>query len=137
MKTMILVSLFISSISFANRESGGRLGNGTQAVYVAFNSIGTGIDVGSEKKMEDLVFAAKEAGLVIRQTNEQNGREGERLICVEVVNANARYNLIHGIAAEILSDTQTLGTQRTLVSVGEDCDHPEQATNQVLRGYVK
>lgn len=133
MKAIIMASMLISSVSFANRESGGRLG--ASAVYVDFRSYGTGIDPVTNANYEKLVLEAKNQGLVIDETKEMRGREGETLSCVQLSSAFDRYNFIRRLAPSILFDTQTHGLQRTSVYVGVDCNSFDQATEQDLSQY--
>lgn len=135
MKTVFLMVMIVSSISFANRESGGR-GRGT-AVYVDFRSFGTGIDGVTAKRTQQLINEAKMNGQVIDQTFEQKGREGETLICVELTDAFLRYHLVKALAPLISADKKRLGRERTVVYVGNVCGDVSHATEQNIEAYLK
>ena len=135
MKTVLLsVVIFLSSISFAIRESGGR--NGASAVYVQFASYGTGVDLETQKHYESLVKVAKSQGIVLDETLIGRGREGETLNCVLLASAFDRYNFIKELAPSILEDNMSNQFERTYVYVGADCNDVRKATRQDLRGYV-
>ncbi len=53
MKTVILSTLLFSTMAFANRESGGKVG--ASAVYVEFTSFCTGIDSNAVAKYDRLL----------------------------------------------------------------------------------
>lgn len=131
---LVAVILLIGSISFANRESGGRLG--ASAVYVDFRSFGTGIDQFSKQTFDNLVAAAKYKGVVLDETYQQNGREGEILACVKLTDAYERYSFIRSLAPHIIADRDMQGVQRTSVFVGFDCHSFESATDQDLTKYL-
>ena len=133
MKTIILSILLISSMSFANRESGGRLG--ASAIYVYFYSHGTGIDTKSQALYQNLISKAKAHGLVVDEMSERRGREGETLNCVELKSPFERYNFIKKLAPSILADTASHGMKRTSVYVGTDCRDVRKATEQNLSTY--
>jgi hypothetical protein len=134
MKTIIFVAaVFINSVSWANRESGGRLG--APAVYVQFTSFGTGVDSQAQELYKNLVAEAKAQSLVVDETFVRLGREGESLNCVQLLSGFDRYNFIKKLAPVILSDTHSSPVERTLVFVGPDCHDVSEATRQDLRGY--
>lgn len=133
MKKIILAGLLVSSVCFANRESGGR--NQASAVYVDFKSFGAGIDSVTLNIFESLVANATAQGQVVDLTAEPMGREGETLRCVDLQDAQQRYYFIQSLAPSILADTQQVGSQRSAVYVGTDCHSFESATEQDLNQY--
>ncbi|MFZ3231238.1 MAG: hypothetical protein WA160_13605 [Pseudobdellovibrio sp.] len=128
MKLVIITGLLLSSVCFANRESGGR--EGASAIYVDFKSIGSGIDTVSAETFAKLSSEALENGNVVDSTAEQIGREGESLYCIKLTNANLRYEFIKALAVPIIADRQATGVQRTAVYVGMECHSFETATEQ-------
>jgi hypothetical protein len=133
MKALILLSLLVSSVSFANRESGGR--GGATAVYVDFRSTGAGIASSAMNTYKILVNAAQSRGEVIDVTTQMNGREGGRLECVQLMTGPQRYQFIQSLAFSIRFDTESTGMKRTAVYVGMDCHSFNAATEQDLRAY--
>lgn len=134
MKQVIFICLLIaSSISMANRESGGR--EGASAVYVDFRSIGSGIDTQSLNVFKALYQGAKSRGEVLDTTSERLGREGEVRFCVKLSNANQRYQFIKSLASSIVADTQKHMAKRTAVLVGMECRSIDSATEQDLLRY--
>jgi hypothetical protein len=125
---MSLMNLMFCSVSFANRESGGR--HGASAVYVDFRSFGTGIDNQTANTFNVLYNAAKMRGEIVDETVVRVGREGETRHCIQLSNATQRYYFIQSLAGSILNDMQLTGSQRTAVFVGMDCHSFESATEQ-------
>lgn len=133
MKMIIGLCLLVASISYANRESGGR--NGVSAVYVEFRSFGTGIDQSALQTYQQLAWAAKSRGEVITSKTLQKSREGELLHCVLLKDAYQRHNFVSSLAFSIKWDTKLVGRQRTHVYVGSNCDDVTKATLQDISKY--
>ncbi|MFZ3229525.1 MAG: hypothetical protein WA160_04920 [Pseudobdellovibrio sp.] len=124
-KTIFMMILAVSTISNAQRESGGRYQ--ATAVYVDFRNYGTGINQIAMSKFDQLMYI----GQVLDSTYEQRaGRGGEVLRCVQFSNASERYYFIQSISPVIIQDEQRNGMHRTAVYVGMDCHSFSSATEQ-------
>jgi len=133
MKSLITIGLLLSSVCFANRESGGR--SSASAVFVDFYSIGQGIDHNTLAVYESLHSQAVANNQVLASTSEARGREGEMLRCVQLTDATLRYEFIRSLAPAILADTRASNAQRTAVYVAVDCNSFDSATEQNLEMY--
>ncbi len=129
----VLAIVGLSSLAHANRESGA-MGGGS-AVYVRFTSLGSGIDTATLGNVEALIDRATVAHEVKAQTYELQGREGERLICVDFIPMTMPYQFIKEIAPGILADQARVGFVRTEVAIGDNCGDPASATPQDLTKY--
>ena len=132
----VLLGLMFPQFSQAdNRESGGR--GGPVAVYISFSSFGSGIDAATLIVVQNLVKDAAANGLVLDQTFEQRGREGETMICAKIANPFATYQFIKSVAQSIKSDTAVSpnGNSRTLIYSSPECHDLRHATKQDLSGY--
>jgi len=134
-KIIFLAVLMTSSMTLANRESGGRVAAST--VYVKFNSIGTGIDSKTQVVLQKYIARAKKAKKISDYTYEQRGREGEAIYCVSLVTALDRVLMIKSLAPYIISDTKRIGERRTTVFVGTECRNIDSATEQDIGAYLK
>ena len=136
MKTLfIMATLALGSLSFANRESGGRLQ--ATAVYVEFKSFGSGIDSRALAEYRKLTGTARMNGQVLDETSERRGLEGEVLNCVQLASGEDRVFFIQNLAPVILRDRRMTGYARTSVYVGMDCYNFQGATEQDLNSYVR
>ena len=139
MKTQSLVLSAIMSIMMAAStamagplvSSGGRI-NGPTGVFVAFSSIGSGINQQALRAYMATVESATAAGGVLGTSYSQKGREGEVLACVYLKDAGFRVAFIKAIAPVILQERERI----TRVYVGPDCSDLSKASEQDLGAYL-
>ena len=133
MKSVFLfVGLLASSMSWAQRESGGR--PQASAVYVDFRSNGSGINSQALYKFDELLYQAPYQSQIVESIDQPQGREGEIVRCVHFQDAYQRQSFIQALAPSILLDEQVTRQRRTVVLVGMDCYSPQEATPQDLGG---
>lgn len=124
-KTILIMSLLLSSVSFANRESGGRLA--PLGLYVVFGSFGTGIDQATKEVFEVLLEEAKARGEVSDVIHSQQGREGETQYCVLFNHFGPKHQFQKALGPAIRSDIKKVQKQRTAVLVALDCSDIQKA----------
>jgi hypothetical protein len=133
MKTLILFLMLSASVVSVQASGGG--GYYATSVYVKFMSTGSGINRVALEKLKSLLLVGTNTGEVLTAKQRSLGREGERVICVQLREQGSRYAFIRRLAPSIVNDKMSNGLNRTEVYVGFSCDDIKKASLQNLSFY--